>query len=146
MAGILSDGSGNDKIYLAELNSNGSLNLGFTTKTLDINIGDITSFDPELLPRLQKITAYPSRDLGYVIAANSVASGNPEMVLTKIDVEGNLAWQAPVILGGVGEDYTCAVYELSDGRILVFGTMQLGDDEQSKMALIKLNSKGEFKD
>ena len=69
MAGILSDGSGNDKIYLAELNSNGSLNLGFTTKTLDINIGDITSFDPELLPRLQKITAYPSRDLGYVIAA-----------------------------------------------------------------------------
>ena len=37
-----------------------------------------------------------------------------------------------------------AVAELPDGRIMMVGTMSLGSDNQTKMALVKLSSGGKF--
>lgn len=143
LSGLLSNGSGNDDIFIAKLNTNSlSVDGILTPKVLNINLGDISS----LGSNFQKVSAYPTLDLGYIIAANSFNSGNSNIVLTKVGVDGNVLWENPVIIGGAGEDYERAVYELPNGGIIVFGTMQIGDDKQSKMSLIKLNSNGEFKE
>ncbi len=140
LAGIASDGGSNDKIFLAVLNNiNAS---GFTPTTLDISLGKIPSQNQSL----QKVSAYPGRSQEYIVAANSLISGNADILLTKVDTDGNLVWDTPVILGGSGTDYQVAVHELGDGRIMIFGTMEIGDDRQKKMALLKMNHLGEFRD
>ncbi|MEJ0033768.1 MAG: hypothetical protein WDO15_27050 [Bacteroidota bacterium] len=47
--------------------------------------------------------------------------------------------------GGVGDDSSGAVVEIADGRILVVGTMVLGDVKgQRKIVLMNLDSEGQF--
>lgn len=105
-----------------------------------IDLGNISLINN---PLLYKVTAHSS-STHYVIAANSVENEQSDIVLTKISADGTPFWDEPVILGGVGDDYESAVYEMDNGSIIVFGTMSLGDDEQKKMALIKLNKNGRF--
>jgi hypothetical protein len=146
MLGVLSKGTGNDQVFIAKTDQLGNTDLTLSPKIIDgINLGEVSES-----PVIRKVTATrsisSSENIGYLIAANTKVSGNSDIVLTKIDEKGDVIWDAPVVLGGGGEDYECAVHELSDGRILLFGTMQLGNDRQSKMALMKLNAKGQFKD
>jgi hypothetical protein len=70
--------------------------------------------------------------------------GTKNLSLTKIDQSGQLIWT--VSLGSEEEnDRAAAVAETSDGKILVLGTVELGDN-QTKMALFKLNSTGRLHD
>jgi hypothetical protein len=72
------------------------------------------------------------------------SSGTRNLSLTKIDQLGQLVWT--VSLGSEEEnDEAAAVVETLDGKILVLGTIQLGDN-QNKMALFKLNSTGRLHD
>ncbi|MBI1769316.1 MAG: hypothetical protein HYR67_13175 [Bacteroidetes bacterium] len=85
---------------------------------------------------------------GYFVLANSYnTAGTSDMILLKLDVTLQKAWDNPVTLGGDGEDTAAAVAELPDGHIMVLGTIQLGNPpEQFKIALMKLNSAGGLSD
>ena len=77
---------------------------------------------------------------GYLLLANEIrVNGTANISLSKIDQIGNLLWF--VSLGSEEKnDLAAAVAELADGRIIVLGTVGIGD--QTKMALFKLNSTG----
>lgn len=79
---------------------------------------------------------------GFLLLANeTLLNGRTNISLSKIDQLGNVLWY--VSLGSEErDDRAAAVAELPDGRILVLGTVAIGD--QTKMALFKLNSKGQL--
>lgn len=82
---------------------------------------------------------------GYLVLGNEVRSTGAlklNIWLTKIDQSGRVIWSST--FGSEAEDDSgAAVCELPDGKIVIFGTMGLADN-QSKMALIKLNPRGEL--
>jgi hypothetical protein len=81
--------------------------------------------------------------LGYLVVGNDVASsGNSNIWLSKIDYSGQIAWSAR-FGSEQGSDTAAAIAELPDGKILILGTVELGDN-QRKLTLMKLNSKGQF--
>jgi hypothetical protein len=82
---------------------------------------------------------------GFLLLGEELRSvGTKNLSLTKIDQLGQLVWT--VSLGSEDEnDEAAAVVETLDGKILVLGTIQLGDN-QNKMALFKLNSTGRLHD
>jgi hypothetical protein len=85
---------------------------------------------------------------GYFALSNIFNSaGTSDMILIKLDVTLQEVWKNPVTFGGDGDDTAAAVAELSDGHIMVLGTMNLGNPpEQFKIALMKLNSAGQLGD
>ncbi len=80
---------------------------------------------------------------GYLILGNEVRStGATNIWLSRIDQNANIKWSTT--LGSeTKDDFGAAVTQLPDGRIFVLGTMGLADNQQ-KMALIKINSEGQF--
>jgi len=80
---------------------------------------------------------------GFLIAGNDVQQlGTRNIWLSKIDFSGKELWS--VSFGSdQGDDEVGAVTELPDGKILVLGTVELGDNKK-KLTLIKLNSKGQL--
>lgn len=81
---------------------------------------------------------------GYILLANEKRSIGTNIWLTKIDQIGTQLWS--VSLGSEEEnDRSAAVLELNDGKIMVLGSIGLADN-QSKMALFKLNSVGRLQD
>ena len=81
---------------------------------------------------------------GFLIACNDLQQlGTRNIWLTKIDFSGKELWS--VTFGSdQGDDEVGAVSELPNGKILVLGTVELGDNKK-KLTLIKLNSKGQLK-
>jgi hypothetical protein len=142
LSGIVTDNAGVNKIYLSRLNEFGSPDLIFVPQEINLPLGDVVSLDH----KYRKVTTLRSQNSGYLVAANRFDGSNSsiDMVLTKISSNGTLLWTDPITIGGAGDDFESAIYELPDGRIIVFGTMEIGDEEQQKMALIKLNSNGRF--
>ena len=72
-----------------------------------------------------------------------------DILLTKVYNDLSPAWGGShfVQFGGDGDDTPAAVAELSDGHIIVLGTMQLGNPAaQFKIALMKLNASGKLDD
>jgi hypothetical protein len=91
---------------------------------------------------------YPSVSSGFYILANEGVLGDNNLYLTKLNNDLSNAWgndNPSRTLGGVGDDSGGAVAETNDGRILVVGTMVLGDLKgQRKVVLMNLNSDGMF--
>lgn len=81
---------------------------------------------------------------GFLIAGNDLQQlGTRNIWLTRIDFSGKELWS--VSFGSdQGDDEVGAVTELANGKILVLGTVELGDNKK-KLTLIKLNSKGQLK-
>lgn len=70
-----------------------------------------------------------------------------DIFLKLVDRQGSDLWRDPpaVTFGGVANDFVGNVFEGPDRRILVLGTMGIGDVQgQQKMVLIKLNRQGKF--
>jgi hypothetical protein len=115
--------------------------LGFTSQDEGI--------DAEILigtVRLEAVSAAPSirQSSGYLLLANEERTLGTNIWLTKIDQSGRVLWSTS--LGSEREnDRAAAVRELSDGRIVVLGTVGIADN-QSKMALFKLNSNGRLQE
>jgi hypothetical protein len=81
---------------------------------------------------------------GYLLLANENRSLGSNIWLTKIDQSGATKWS--ISLGSeTGDDKAAVVKELPNGKIMVMGTVELGDN-QTKMALFKLNSDGRLQD
>lgn len=93
---------------------------------------------------IEAVSAAPSlaSPQGYLLLANETRiNGANNISLSKIDQLGILQWN--VSLGSEEKnDLAAAVTELSDGKIIVLGTVVIGD--QTKMALFKLNSQGQL--
>lgn len=83
-------------------------------------------------------------DNGYLVLANQsvTTSGavNDNLVLFRLNFVGDVLWETS--FGSEYSDFGCSVIELPDGKILIFGTVTLGN--QQKMVLIKVNSQGQF--
>ena len=96
---------------------------------------------PRPLEAVAAATVVAGAPQGYLLLAEELRNlGTKNISLTKIDQRGTVAWS--ISLGSEEEnDEAAAVSELPDGRILVLGTVEIGDN-QSKMTLFKLNSDG----
>jgi hypothetical protein len=83
---------------------------------------------------------------GFLIVSNDKSLGNENIYLTKVDNNCNNEWDSPqgFNFGGSYKDTIGGVAELPDGSILMVGTFSVGDDQQQKMALIKVNKDGKF--
>ena len=94
----------------------------------------------------EKVNVYASASSGFLLLTNEKLTTFNNFFLTKIDNEGNFTWTNPqsLIFGGQKDDYIGAVAELPDGKIILMGTMSLGDEGQKKMVLIKVNKEGKF--
>ena len=109
----------------------------FRTKLDNVNLGS---------PDLSKVSVYASATSGYLILANEKGTSKNNFLLHKMNTDGGLEWSDPVIFGGLNDDYIGAVKELPDGKIVLLGTMSLGNEAQKKMVLIKVNKDGKFLD
>lgn len=92
-------------------------------------------------------TVFPSQGEGFLVLANENTQGNDNMFLKKVDNLLADAWADPVShsFGGVGNDTPGAVIETSTGRIVICGTMVLGEvNGQKKVVLMNLNRNGMF--
>jgi hypothetical protein len=80
---------------------------------------------------------------GYLIVANDTKpTGSSDIIALKVDLSGQLVWSSR--LGSdQGDDAVAKVIELPDGRVLILGTTELGDN-QRKLSLIKMNSSGQL--
>jgi hypothetical protein len=88
-----------------------------------------------------------SQNIGfYVLGEENGFDSNQNWVLTKINTDGSLAWNSPIVFGGEGMDECGAVQELPDGRLVIIGTMRTGrpDAGEFKLTLIKASSEGKF--
>lgn len=93
--------------------------------------------------RLDGVSARPSftAPQGYLVVSNETDDkGQTNILLTKINQSGDELWSTSY--GANQSNAAAAVAELPNGKIVVFCTIQL--DVQTKMALLKLNSNGQF--
>ena len=89
------------------------------------------------------ISASPSviASQGYLVVSNETdLTGQTNVLLSKINQEGSELWTASY--GSSKNDNGAAVSELPNGKILILCTIQM--DIQLKMALLKVNSRGQF--
>lgn len=131
--GTQTNSSGQNSLILAtaEVDKDG---LGFTSQTVSVKESR----------NLKAVSITPSAVGGrYLILSNETsATGTTNLWLSKVDIEGNVVWSAS--FGSVTKnDFAGTVRELSDGKILILGTIEL-ESQNSKMALIKLNANGEL--
>ena len=96
-------------------------------------------------------TAYASISYNFILANRyNAQTAKSDILLLKVDnnlvsLWGNAAEPNYALFGGDGDDTAAAVAELSDGHIMVLGTMQLGNPAaQFKIALMKLNANGKL--
>jgi hypothetical protein len=113
---------------------------------LQFNSTDDEQFDKELefVPRPVEAVSAASSAIGQegflVLSEEERNLGTKNLLLQKITLQGTHLWS--VSLGSEEEnDEAAAVKELPDGKIIVLGTVELGDN-QTKMALFKLNADG----
>jgi hypothetical protein len=134
------------------LNSSGvnTLHAARLRENLQFNPVRDEQFDkdiPVLSTSIEAVSATTSlvAPQGFLLLGEELRTvGTRNLSLTKIDQSGQLIWS--VSLGSEEEnDRAASVFETNDGKIFVLGTVELGDN-QTKMALFKLNSTGRLHD
>jgi hypothetical protein len=123
---------------------------------LPSQIGSITQGDAKVITSgLSSINpaanacVFPSEGEGFLLLGDENSTGNDNIYLTKVNNSLDAAWTGNVhpffSFGGAGSDLSGAVAETSDGRILLCGTMVLGDViGQKKVVLMNLSPNGLF--
>ena len=140
LAGSSEDANGNFDIYINKLRKDITFN-----PAVDYQLNKPLSLDLGKTARAN-VVAFTSISTGYLLLTNERTTTSNNFLLTKINQDGLPAWSNPesLIFGGQKDDFIGSVLELPDGRILLIGTMALGDEGQKKMALIKVNKDGKF--
>jgi len=136
-----------------ETTSSGSVNLHVSKlrEPLTFSLANDEIFDRSIPIESRKLTSLGATDCivgtkGYLLTANETQNdGTNNIWLTKIDDRtGSVLWSTT--FGSEEEDDLAgAALELSDGRILLLGTVGLVNN-QSKMVVMKLNSTGQLMD
>jgi hypothetical protein len=93
-----------------------------------------------------RVLGTPSAKGGFLMLSAFENASNDDIFLTKVDNFLLSTWtETGYNFGGIGNDVPASVADLTDGSILVFGTMVLGDvNGQKKMVLMKVNQVGRF--
>lgn len=109
-------------------------------------LDDITLYQTIRLDRkIRGVSAASSLvgSVGYLVLGDEVRStGASNIWISKIDQSAGILWSS-TFGSEEGDDSAAGVVELPDGKIVILGTMGLADN-QSKMALIKLNPGGQL--
>lgn len=143
LTGITTGTSGASDIYISKLRKS----LTFSAQDLQFSKPLSASLD-QLSPGFERVAVYPSAFSGFILLANERTQGNSNFYLTKISNDGSLVWGPPFLIfgGPTHDDFVGSVNELPDGRVILFGTMEVGDEGQKKMTLIKVNPNGKFEE
>ena len=140
---------------------NGTLsNIFFLRVDKDGNIvtGSERFFDGEKLAENSLVTANESlsedigsaltatRDGGFLLAGSmettpARGNGGLDIVLIKVDAQGNIQWNK--ILGGIGDETVNTIRETASGDLVLCGSNDLG---LSSAFIIKMNAQGEVKE
>ena len=125
-------------IYLVKLPNNLTFQTSdlIISKQLGLNVGKSA---------LQKAFNDAPASNNYFVATEKLNGTSLDILLAKLDNLGNRLFE--VSFGSKeGDDFAGKVVELSNGRILLLGTMTMGGvvDGQKKIALLKLNSQGKL--
>lgn len=91
------------------------------------------------------ITTKSIANESFVMLSNNNTVGS-SISLLRLRRDLTPAWSVPELFGGAYEDFAGSVAELPNGRLLVIGTMTLGNNGQRKMVLMKLNPDGKLED
>jgi hypothetical protein len=98
--------------------------------------------------QLVKVQPLQTNDSFLLISTDTqIPNQGYNIALTKLKFNLLKEWSQTLIFGGEGDDFAGSVAELPDGRILLMGTMTIGQSTtpgQKKMALIKLNPNGKL--
>jgi len=143
LTGIATEASGENRLFISKVNK--ILNLQGT----DDNLVYQRSFSSSLGTLINlKASSIASKSSGFFVLSNDNNSGSQDLCLIKSTNEGEEIWKNPsrFNFGGSRLDNVGAVAELPDGKIVMTGTFSIGDDAQKKMALIKVNKDGKFRD
>lgn len=143
LTGITTGTSGTDDIYVSKLRKS----LTFSAQDLQFSKPLSSTLD-QLDPEFERVSVFPSITSGYLLLTNEKTQGNINFYLTKVGNDGSLTWGTPFLIfgGPTHDDFVGSVSELPDGRIILFGTMEIGDEGQRKMTLIKVNPNGKFEE
>ncbi|MTI21136.1 hypothetical protein E1176_08900 [Fulvivirga sp. RKSG066] len=87
------------------------------------------------------ISVTESNTGGFYVVGREITNNTGDIYLAKTSISGSVLWERS--FGGVDNDYPGKVIELEDGSIVIVGTADL--ESQTKMSLIKTNSRGELK-
>jgi hypothetical protein len=123
----------------------GSIQVSKLRAPLKFNPTDDEQFDKELVvsrkvEAISSAASWVGGQEGFLVLSEEARNLGTNLLLQKISLQGAHLWT--VSLGSEEEnDGAAAVRELPDGKIIVLGTVELGDN-QSKIALFKLNSEG----
>ncbi len=82
----------------------------------------------------------------FILTATSYLNDNADILFTTLDSNMDVEF-GPLIFSGEGDDFAGSVSELPNGRILLMGTMTVGQSTspgQKKMVLMKLNPNGKL--
>lgn len=97
---------------------------------------------------LLKVKVIGSINDSFLSISSDSRIGNQGFNIALTRLNGNAIRQSePLIFGGEGDDFAGSVAELPNGRILLMGTMTIGQSStagQKKMVLLKLNSEGKL--
>jgi hypothetical protein len=98
--------------------------------------------------QLVKVQPLQTSDSFLLISTDTqIPNQGYNIALTKLKFNLLKEWSQTLIFGGEGEDFAGSVSELPDGRILLMGTMTIGQSTspgQKKMVLMKLNPNGKL--
>ncbi|MEI9921718.1 MAG: hypothetical protein WDO14_23440 [Bacteroidota bacterium] len=93
-------------------------------------------------------SCFPNSNSEFFILGMQGLNGDNNLYLTKLDSKMSNAWgdaRPSRLFGGDGDDASATVAQTPDGRLLVVGTMVLGDLKgQRKIVLMNLSSDGMF--
>jgi hypothetical protein len=133
-----------------ETASTGSVSLHITKlrSPLLFNAVNDKQFDREIPINARKIVSLSGTacivNQGYLVLGTEQRESETNIWLTKVDLNGNEVWSR-TFGSDAGNDNGASVLELPDGRIFLLGTVEL-ENNQSKIALLKLNSNGQLMD
>ena len=128
------------EFYIAKLRNQ----LGFVSSDIQFEKALSVSLGSNLNDRTSVCAAQSG---GYFIMGNENGfNNNQNWVLTKVNLDGSLAWNLPIVFGGDGLDECGAIKELPDNRIILIGTMRTGrpDAGEFKLTLVKVSANGKF--
>jgi hypothetical protein len=130
-------------------NGRSELFFGKLRESLSFEENDDIQFLDKMLPagatNFSGISACKSNTApeGYLVAGiDTKPTGSTDVLVIKIDLSGQVVWTSR-FGSDQGVDMPGKITELSDGKVMLVGTTELGDN-QTKLSLIKMNSSGQL--
>ncbi|UII24079.1 hypothetical protein [Fulvivirga ligni] len=126
MVGTSYPGVDDKRIYVARISSN-------TDRLFEKTLEEV--------PNVEAKSILESSNGDLLVLGTCIADNHDDIALIKLKSDGSFLWSKS--FGGDDDDKGGVVKEISDGSIVFVGTVELGI--QTKVCLIKVTEKGEFK-